>query len=265
MADGSKFIARGATGYDRFMGRWSRRLAPPFLDFAGLSAGERVIDVGCGTGNLAVALQATGLPGSIDAVDYDEGFVAAARERLPALASRIVKGDACALTYPDDAFDRALSMLVLHFVVDPARAAAELGRILRPGGIAAACVWDAFAGLSPIRMFWDVIAAIEPAATGRRADQAFRQVSAPGDLATLFTTAGFTNVTETMLTIRMEFADFEDYWEPMMTGQGTLDDFVKAHGETRLKCAVREAYLSGAPDGPRSFPATALAVRGQAQ
>lgn len=264
MIDGSKFIARGAAGYDRFMGQWSRRLAPLFLEFAGLSAGERVIDVGCGTGNLAIALQATGLPKSIDAIDYDEGFVAAARERLPALASHIAKGDACAMTYLDETFDRALSMLVLHFVGDPARAAAELRRILRPGGIAAACVWDAFAGIPRVRMCWDVISAIEPAAASRRNEQAFRQVSAPGELAALFVAAGFTNVTETMLMIRMDFADFEDYWEPMMTGQGKMGDFVKAHGEERLKAAVLEAYLSGAPDGPRSFPATALAVRGQA-
>ena len=264
MAEGSKFIARGAAGYERFMGQWSRRLAPLFLDFAGLASGEHVVDVGCGTGSLTTAVEATGLAGRIDAVDYDPGFVAAARERLPVLAAQIIQGDACALIYPDATFDRALSMLVLQFVGDPARAATELRRVLRPRGVAAACVWDAFAGLPRVRMFWDVIAAIEPAAAGRRADGAFRQVSAPGDLTALFRTAGFTNVVETMLAIRMDFADFEDYWEPMMTGQGTIDEFVKAHGEARLKDAVREAYLSGAPDGPRSFPAIALAVRGVA-
>lgn len=230
MAEGSKFVARGAAGYDRFMGQFSARLAPHLIGFAGLAAGERVIDVGCGTGNLAFALQATGLPGSIDAVDYDLGFVAVARERLPALASRIVQGDACALRYPDQTFDRAIAMLVLHFVGDPGRAALELRRILRPGGIAAACVWDAFAGLPRIRMFWDVIAAIEPAAAGRRDEQAFRQVSAPGDLVALFTTAGFTNVTATMLTIRMDFADFEDYWEPRMAMEGEFGAIAAASG-----------------------------------
>ena len=264
MAAGSKFIARGAAGYDRFMGQWSRRLAPLFLDFGGLAAGELVVDVGCGTGNLAAALQATGLPASIDAVDYDEAFVIAARERLPALASRIIQGDACALVYPDAAFDRAFSMLVLLFVGDAARAAAELRRIVRPGGTAAACVWDAYAGLPRVRMFWDVVAAIEPAGAVRRDNTVFRQASGAGDLAALFVAAGFNNVTETMLTIRMEFANFEDYWEPLMSGQGSIDEFVKAHGEARLKEAVRTAYLSGQPDGPRSFPATAFAVRGQA-
>ena len=262
VAKGSNFVPRGAAAYDGYMGRWSRRLAPLFLAFAGCEPGERILDVGCGTGNLTAALAARGDLASIDAVDFDADFVAAARERHASSTVRVMQGDACALDFSDSTFDRALSMLVLHFVADAAGATHEMRRVLRPGGVAAACVWDIYGGMPSERIFWDTVSAIEPAGADRWAKTAFRPMTGPGQLRETFESSGFTDVSETMLAIRMEFSDFEDYWAPIVRGQGNREAFLAEHGEERLKTAVRAAFLSGRPDGYRSFASVAWAVRG---
>lgn len=261
----SNFIARGADAYDSYMGRWSRRLAPLFLDFAGLVAHERVLDVGCGTGSLTFAILARADIRTIEAIDYEADFVEALRQRNsdPRVTAR--QGDACALDFANASFDRALSLLVLHFVSDPGRAAAEMRRVVRPGGVAAACVWDTFGGMPSQRIFWDTVAAIEPAAMDRRAGSLMRPTTQPGELRAAFEQAGFERVAETMLTIRMDFLDFSNYWSPLLTGQGTLAAFLAdLPGQTRARVedSVRAAYLCNRPDGPRSFVSVACAVRG---
>jgi SAM-dependent methyltransferase len=264
MAIGSTFVSRGAAGYDAYMGRWSLRLAPLFLEFAGVAPGERVLEIGCGTGNLTAALAQRGDLSGIDAIDYDTDFVAEARRRLAGPNIRFEQGDASALAFPDGAYDRALSMLVLHFVADPSRAVAEMRRVLRKGGVAAACVWDLYGGMPANRLFWDPIVAIEPAMAEHWARAAFRPMTGPGELQGAFEAAGFVDVTETMLPIRMDFQNFDDFWEPTIYGQGNRAALVAQHGEERLKAAVRTAYLSGRPDGPRSFASIAWSVRGLA-
>ena len=261
----STFIARGAGAYDAYMGRWSRRLAPRFLEFAGLEAGETVLDVGCGTGSLTFALAARLGLKAIEAIDYEAQFVAAVRERNTDPRINVRQADAVALPFANGAFDRALSLLVLQFVSDAGRAAGEMRRVVRPGGIAAAAVWDTYGGMPQQRMIWDTAAAIDPSAATGRARAAFRPMTQPGELHGAFATAGFVNITDGLLTIRMDFADFDDYWQPMQTGQGTLGDFLASlpdHARQRVESGVRAAYLCGKPDGPRSFAASAWAVRG---
>ena len=63
------FIAKGADGYDSYMGRWSARLAPLFLDFAGSADGERILDVGCGTGSLTFSILSRSNVSTIEAID----------------------------------------------------------------------------------------------------------------------------------------------------------------------------------------------------
>jgi ubiquinone/menaquinone biosynthesis C-methylase UbiE len=260
----SKFIAHGADQYDAFMGRWSRRLAPLFIDFAGLAAGERVLDVGCGTGSLTFALPKQANIALVEAIDYEQQFVDAARERNTDARIHIQKGDACKLQFADGQFDRALSMLVLHFVSDPERAVSEMRRVVRPGGVVAATVWDNFGGQPANRMFWDTLAAIEPSASSRRNAVLLRVTTRPGELAGIFTKVGFRDVIETVLCIRMDFANFDDYWIPI-TRQGSSAACLETLSEAarqRIMDAVKAAYLCGDADGPRSFVSLAWAVRG---
>jgi len=261
----SRFLSRGAENYDSYMGRWSRRLAPLFLDFAELAPGEHVIEVGCGTGSLTFVAPAHADVARLEAIDYDAGFVAAARDRNSDPRIRIARGDACRLGFSDQEFDRALSMLVLHYVSDPQLAVAEMRRVVRPGGVAAATVWDTFGGMPTLRLFWDSAAAIEPSASDRRSAALSRPMTAPGELRQAFAQAGFIDLDERALVIRMEFATFDDYWIPTVTGQGMHAEFMTslpAPARERIENRVRAGYLCNRPDGPRSFASLAWAVRG---
>jgi ubiquinone/menaquinone biosynthesis C-methylase UbiE len=261
----STFIAKGADGYDQYMGRWSARLAPLFLDFAGAADGERIVDVGCGTGCLTFAIPARAKISAVEAIDFEEQFVEALRQRNtePRITAR--QGDACALPFAENQFDRALSMLVLHFVPDALLAVGEMRRVVRPGGVVAATVWDTFGGMPSQRIFWDTIAAIEPSALGRRSASLVRPMTFPHEMTRAFVDAGLEQVAEATLTIRMDFAEFDDYWLPLIGGQGTLAAFLSTLSEAvadKVQASVRQAYLCDRPDGPRSFASVAWAVKG---
>jgi SAM-dependent methyltransferase len=156
-------------------------------------------------------------------------------------------------------------MLVLHFIPDSDRAVGELLRVTRPGGVAAAAVWDVRGGFVANRIVFDVAAMLDPKANERRARNFTRPMTRPGELVAAWRKAGFTDVQETMLTIRMEFASFEDYWTPYEGKEGPIADYVNTLGideRSKLREAVRLAYLDGEADGVRSYAAIAWAVKG---
>ena len=142
-----------AASYDRFMGVYSAKLAPKLADLAGVAAGQRVLDVGCGPGALAAELVSRLGAGAVTAVDPSDTFVEAARERLPGV--RVERAQAERLPFPDDAFDAALAQLVVHFMADPVAGLREMARVTRTGGVVAACVWDHAGGQGPLSAFWD--------------------------------------------------------------------------------------------------------------
>ena len=87
----------------------------------------------------------------------------------------------------------------------------------------------------------------------------------PEGLVELWRGAGVHALERGSLTIRMDFSDFEDYWQPLLGGQGPFGAYVAGLPERRrakVRDSVRAAFLAGAPDGPRSLTATAWAVRG---
>lgn len=258
------FSAQNAEGYEQLMGRWSRRLAPTLIAFAGLAGGDRVLDVGCGTGSLAAALAARSEPARIVGIDLAQPYVEFARARLAADERvRIDQVDACALPYPGASFDRALALLSLQFVPQPELAVAELCRVVRPAGVVAAAVWDGFGGMPHMRMLWDTAAALDP--TDVAARRLFRPMYGAGEMAGLWRRQGLLEVEDTSLLIRMDFADFEDYWRPFLSGDGPPGQYVTGLPEPardRLKAHLRRAYESNRPDGPRSFAAVAWACRG---
>src|SRR5436305_14121796 len=149
----STFVAADGDGYELVMGRWSRRLAVPFLDFAGIQDGDRVLEVGCGTGSLAQAIVGRFRPSEVRAIDLAPAYVDYARNRNQDPRVVFEVGDACAIQFDDHAFDRVFSMLVLHFVPQPARAISEMRRVAKPGGVVAAAVWDVRGGFVANRIF----------------------------------------------------------------------------------------------------------------
>jgi SAM-dependent methyltransferase len=265
-APSSTFVAASGDGYEMQMGRWSRRLAEPFLDFAGLGDGERLLDAGCGTGNLAYAASRRCARLRVVGVDVSVPYVEHARRRGedPRLAFEVA--DVCALPFDDASFDRVLSMLVLHFVPRAPQAIAEMVRVARPGATVGATVWDNRGGVVNGRIFWDTAAAMFPEGSTERARHFARPMTRPGELAGALAAAGLVGVEATELAIRMEFASFADYWAPFDGRDGPVAAWVgrlAPDARERLRDAVRDAYLDGDPDGPRSFAAIAWAAKGR--
>lgn len=261
----SSFTVRSAAGYERLMGRWSRVLAGPFIDFVGVADGERVLDVGCGTGSLTFALPQAAEVGEVAAIDYSPVFVEEAQRRNTDPRITIAEGDACAIPFPDGRFDRALSLLVLHFVPKADQAVAEMRRVVRPGGVVGAAVWDHLGGMPGMRMMWDTVAVQDEEARRLRGQYCFQPMMRPNEMRRSFAARGLVKVEQTSLLIRMEYESFADYWEPIAAGEGPLGKYVAGLDPARRAAAdeaVRAAYEAGQPDGPRSFAAVAWACRG---
>jgi ubiquinone/menaquinone biosynthesis C-methylase UbiE len=267
MTTSSTYSTSDGEGYERIMGRWSRRLVGPFLDFVGTAEGEDVLDVGCGTGCLAFAVAQRTRAGSVRGIDLSPAYVAHARQLNRDARATFEVGNVHALALPDRAFDRVLALLVLHFVPKTAQAISEMKRVARSGAVVGAAVWDARGGFVANRIFFDTAAALDLAANERRARNYTRPLTRPGELAAAWRAAGFTDVVETTLAIRMEFESFEDYWGPYSAKDGPQSDYVATLSDAqreRLREALRLAYLDGEVDGPRSYAALAWAVKGLA-
>ena len=265
MTSSSTFKASDGDGYELQMGRWSHRLAEPFLEFSGFANGEQVLDVGCGTGSLTFALAARAKIKNICGLDFSADYINYASHRNSDPRIEFKVGDACALPFPDRSFDRVLSLLMLHFVPQADRAVAEMRRVARPRSTVAAAVWDARGGYVAARILLDTAATLDPIANERRARNYTRPMTRPGELAKAWRKAGFENVQDGTITIRMEFASFSDYWAPYVGKDGPVAEYVSALSvdqQQRLKDAVERAYLDGEQDGVRSYAATAWVVRG---
>jgi SAM-dependent methyltransferase len=265
MSTSSTFVAADGDGYELNMGRWSRRLTRPFLNFVGAKDAERVLDVGCGTGHLAATVADVCSPAEVHGVDLSAVYIEYARAHNPDPRLIFQVGDACALPYLAGSFDRVLSLLALHFVPCVQEAIAEMCRVARPGAVVGAAVWDARGGFVANRMFFDTAAALDARAGARRARNYTRPMTRPGELAAAWRSAGLLNVDEALLSIRMEYMSFADYWAPYLGKDGPGAEYVSTLNlaeRTRLEGAVRAAYLDGEPDGPRSYAASAWAVKG---
>ncbi len=261
MAGGDGIWGRGSA-YERYVGRWSSRVAPLFLDWLDLPPGLSWLDVGCGTGALTECILDRTAPARVVGVDPAEGFVAAAAERLGGRAT-VAVAVADDLPLPDASVDCAVSGLVLTFVPDAPSALAESLRVVRAGGTVAAYVWDYAGRMELMRRFWDAAAALDPVAAEIDEGPRF-PLAHPDALAALFTDAGCSAVEVTALDVPTVFADFDDYWEPFLGGQGPAPAYAMSLDEDAREALRRrlDTTLPREPDGSIALVARAWAVRG---
>jgi len=250
-------FAVAADSYDKFMGRYSTLLAPQFADLAGVGAGQRVIDVGCGPGALTTELVERLGAANVAAVDPSESFVTAARERHPGVD--VQEAPAETLPFADGIFDAALAQLVVHFMADPVQGLTEMGRVTRAGGVVVACVWDHAGEQTPLAPFWRVVHELDPDEEGERNLAGGRE----GHLAELFDEAGLREIEETALPIRIEHATFEEWWEPFTLGVGPAGAYLVGL-EPEQQDQLRERIRQQLPGAPFTLPARAWAARGLA-
>jgi SAM-dependent methyltransferase len=243
-----------AESYDRFMGRYSVPLAPKFADFAGVTSGQRVVDVGCGPGALTGELVRRLGPDAVAAVDPSEPFVAAMRERYPEVVVR--QAPAENLPLPDDAFDVALAQLVVHFMSDPVAGLREMARVSRGDGVVAACVWDHGGGCGPLSVYWSAVRVLNPGVEDESGGAGARE----GDLSRLFDAAGLQGIEESWLSVEVEHASFEEWWEPYELGVGPSGAYVTGLDEER-RARLRELCRERLPAPPFVIGARAWAAR----
>lgn len=242
-----------ADAYDRFMGRYSRLLAPQMADLAGVRTGARVLDVGCGPGALTTELVARLGPGAIAAVDPSEPFVTAARTRHPGVDVRLASAEA--LPFDDDEFDAALAQLVVHFMADPVGGLGEMRRVTRAGGVVVACVWDHAGGLGPLGLFWRVARELDP---GVR-DESDLAGARAGHLERLFADAGLRVIEPSTLIADRTHPTFDDWWDPFEHGVGPAGAYVATLGPED-RATLRDRCQATLPDAPFTIPARAWAV-----
>jgi SAM-dependent methyltransferase len=256
-------VWENAESLERYVGRWSRLVAREFVAWLDVAPGARWLDVGCGSGALTETVLAGAEPASIEGVDTSEAFVAYAASRVTDPRASFAVADAQALDRPDAAYDIVASSLVLNFLPDPARGAAEMRRVVRPGGVVAGYVWDYAGEMQLMRRFWDAAAELDPAAA--ELDEGRRMAACnPADLDALFSGAGLEEVETRAIDVPTVFAGFDDYWSPFEGGQGPAPGYCVSLPPDR-RAALRERLretLPAAADGSISLVARAWAVRG---
>ncbi len=249
--------------YEPYIGRWSRQVAPRFLQWLPHGQPSAWCDVGCGTGALAHAILSTEQPTFVLAVDPSEAYLAATRRAATGLPLEAAAGSATAIPAKDGDFDRVVSGLVLNFVPQPDEALVEMRRVSRPGGLIAAYVWDYAEGMQLIRKFWDAAVAVDPAAVEFDEGRRF-PLCRPDPLRALFDSAGLVDVQVDAIEVPTTFTDFEDLWRPFLGGQGPAPGYCVALPEDRrdaLRGHLRDT-VPQQPDGTIMLTARAWAVRG---
>jgi SAM-dependent methyltransferase len=250
--------------YERFMGRWSRRLAPLFVKFVSVGECDSVLDVGSGTGALACAI-ADALPSTrVTGIDRSDAFVREAQARATSDRTRFQVGDAQLLEFPDSTFDTTVSILVMNFIPDPAKALREMIRVTRPGGLVAAAVWDYGNGMELLRVFWDEAVALDPSIAAH--DERHMPLCGPGELAALWRENGLDRVEDQSIAIELSLASFDDYWRPFLGGQGPAGGYTVSLSDERraaFEARLRTRLLGSGPDRPFTLHARAWAVKGR--
>lgn len=250
--------------YEPFVGRWSRLVARGFLRWLRQPAGGRWLDVGCGTGALTETILATCEPQAVTGIDPSEEFVTFARSRIHDGRTQFHVADAQAMPLEAESFDAVVAGLVLNFVPDPSKAAAEMRRVARPRGAVAAYVWDYAGKMELLRYFWDAAVEVNPKAADLDEGRRF-PICAPDRLEELFRATGLRDVATTAIDVPTVFRDFTDFWSPFLGGQGPAPGYTMSLAEAE-RAGLREVLRRRMPmreDGSIHLTARAWAVTGR--
>jgi SAM-dependent methyltransferase len=259
---GSQLHHPSGDPYDRHVGRYSPELARALIAFAEVERGQRVLDVGCGTGALAEALAALLGTDAVAAVDPSEASVTKCKERVPGADVRAARAEE--LPFEDGEFNAALAQLVVPWMSEPPRGVAEMRRVVRPGGVVAACTWDFASGMTMLRTFWDAAVAVDRRGATQAGALDRTRLCDPNELRELWAQTGLLEIDAGELVVGADYADFDDFWWPFTAGVGgsgtycaSLDDA----GREALREEVRRRL--GSPTGPFRLTARAWYVRGR--
>ena len=254
---------QSGAAYEPYVGRWSRLVAREFLPWLGVAEGGQWLDVGCGTGALTQTILAVAAPRAVRGIDASAGFLEYARAQTPDPRASFAVADARATGEPEGAYDAAVAGLMLNFVPEPERAAAEMARAVRVGGRVGVYVWDYAGEMQLMRHFWDAAVALEPADEALDEGPRF-PLCHPDALERLFREVGLREVETRAIDIPTHFRDFDDCWTPFLGGQGAAPHYAMSLDAERRE-ALREALrarLPIAPDGSIALMARAWAARG---
>ncbi|MEO6115627.1 MAG: methyltransferase domain-containing protein [Pseudolysinimonas sp.] len=244
-----------ADAYGRFMGRYSEQLAVELADAAGVTAGQRALDVGCGPGALSAVLVERLGSDHVAALDPSQPFVEAARSRLPGVDIRLASAES--IPFDDNFFDIALAELVVQFMSDPVAGITEMARVTKPGGTIGACVWDHEGDTGALSPFWKVARTLDPAID----DESRFAGSREGQLAELFAEAGLRDIRSLKLTVQVGFTGFDQWWEPFTLGVGPPGAYIKGLGDDARE-TLKQACAASLPTGSFTIAASAWTAIG---
>ena len=249
-----------ADAYDRHVGRYATALARALVDVSGLTGGT-ALDVGSGPGALASVLVERLSPDRVAAVEPSASFLRTIRTRLPGVDAR--RGTAEELPFGDGRFDAAYAQLVVNFMTEPELGVREMRRVVRPGGVVAAAVWDYGGDMTLLRTFWDAAQATSPDRAGELDERTRMPFARQGELEALFEWAGLADVCGGPLVVAARYADFDDLWLPFERGVGPAGAFVVAlPREAQDELRDRFNELLGAPEGSFELGARAWSAVG---
>jgi SAM-dependent methyltransferase len=263
MADTPSNVFNDATAYERYVGRWSRVVAPSFVRWLGLPAGRSWLDVGAGTGVLTQAILDHAAPTRIVAVDLSAAYVDYARSAVTDPRVEFAVGDAARIADGTAEFDAAVAGLVLNFVPSPPEVVRGMTNAVVSGGTVAAYVWDYLGRMEMVRRFWDAAMAIDPAAGEYHAQTSYALCN-PDALGELFDGAGLNAVESVPIDAPARFSDFDDLWTPFLGAQGSVARYLRSRDDD-TRDAIRDRLRQLAPgeaDGAIVLNARAWAVKG---
>jgi SAM-dependent methyltransferase len=246
----------GTEAYARHVGRYGAELSTAHADAAGLGAGDRALDVGCGPGVLLAELARRLGTDHVAGADPSEPFVEAARRAVPGADVRVASAER--LPFDSGAFDLVLSQLVVNFMSDAEAGVAEMARVARRA--VTSCVWDYAGEMTMLRAFWDAARELDPDAPDEGETMRF---GTPDELRELWTRAGLHDVETQALVVSAAYDDFEDYWAPFTTGLAPTGAYCVSL-EPPQQAALRDACFRrlGSPAGAFMLTARAWLVRG---